>query len=428
MEANFKFIYFFHREYSIRHIYKSEFYEDLSLNIENLVDFCREYFTINKLHDHFIVNDETEMFDIDFEINIIDLILDIYVCKINNEKYYCGITDYYYNKNFNDSCKDLGISVYLNDFYMQLMSEKSRVESLRFIYNVSAKYNIYASHAKYLHKKKYCINNIFSNIDRVSEKRFYCFKKFDDYYKYFSPSEVVCGLDVDENSCVKGAYAMFVDFASLDFDIDRTLNYIQTSIVDTLLMMNEIDGRELSPREQECLSKYCKVIRQSSFDISGLQNRVFGLIMWDLVNIRGCSLRDAFGFLIKNNDYLEYVRRRYSYLSEDELIDEHIYDNKNLYKNALKALFNTEECVCKCMVASTNSRVSSKNKNFENHDVYMEDTFFDFKNDGVVRGEIDRDFLNTIYRKTKRNSVICYEKEDKVGSVENLAKMVCKKK
>ena len=428
MDNNFKFIYFIHREYSLRHIFKSEFYDKLSINIENLVDFCREYFSKNKLDELFIVEDETKRFDINFEIDVIDLILDIYVAKINNEKYYCGITDYYYNKNFNDSGDDLGITGYLDDFYMKLMSEKSRKESLKFIYKISAKYNIYASHAKYLHKKKYCIKNIFSDIDSVSEKRFFCFKKFDDYYKYFSPSEVICGLDVDECSCVKGSYAMFVDFASPDFDIDRTLDYIQTSIVDTLLMMGEVDGRELSVRELEYLSRNCKVIRQSSFDISGLQNRVFGLIMWDLVNIRGCSPRDAFGFLIKNNDYLEYVRRQYSYLSEDEFIGERMCDNKKIYINALKAFNNADECVNKCMIISTNSRVNRKNKNIKNYDAYMEDMSFDFKNDGVVRSEIDRDLLQTIYRKTKKNSVICYEKDDEVGLVKNLAKMVCKKK
>ena len=428
MDAYLKFIYFFHREYSLRHIYKSEFFEELSVSVENLLDFCRNYFSKNQLPGSEKAYSESCKFDINFEVQIVDLLLDIYVGKINNEKFYSGITDYYYGKNFNDSGDDLALLKYLEDVYRLIMSSTSNKNSLDFIYELSSKYEIYVSHAKYLHIKKIKLDSIFSDIDLNTEKKFFQFKKFDDYYKYFSPSEVVCGLDVDPESYVNGSYAIFIDFKSSNFDIDKTLEYIQASVVDTLLMLSEVDNRELSSRELEYLSKNCKVIRKSSFDVSGLQNRLLGLIMWDLVNIFGYDTNKAFHHLISTNDYFKHEREKNLFLLNGVIFDiMEENDCKKLNKIAIKSLNNACECVDKCRIVSTNPRISKKNKNKEHFDDgYIKYGALDFRNDGKRHGEVDIKLLKSICGKGR--DIICYEEDDGFGSVKFLADMFYKAK
>lgn len=336
------YLYFFYREYCIRNLYQSNERYEVFDSVDKISNFLNLEYDL-------VFEDRFE------EVYFLDLIVDIHAKEICMKHNYHGLTDFYYNKIFseldnNESC------IFFDNLYSNLMSNDDLKKSIWYLFEKSIECGIYASHVRTLLYKNYDLDTMISDIEQYIEPKFYWSVQDSKKYYFFTPSECEVEFDLDPGSNWSGMYALFLDIKSKNFNINETLDFVQSQILFARANYHAAENSIMPESERDMLERIKDVPGVNSVKIEGFQNRLLGLMLWDLVNIKKKGLKESLIELVESKVNLSKIKNCKFKKTHKKCIAVQCKNFDNCYKYVQNIYKVTVESVNNKVVASTNNR------------------------------------------------------------------------
>ncbi|HAW58390.1 MAG TPA: hypothetical protein DCX03_05165 [Bacteroidales bacterium] len=269
---------FFHSEYAMRHILTNKAYNE-----------CVAYVPIFK-------EKLMQIFEHMYSEDIVDAFVEHHV--FFNEKYhemdvYSSVlnrrlvehlhwSDVKINSLFAKVCETIADDQKLSDFISKISE-------------ISVKHGVYATHVDSFRMKKYSLSRISNeNILFSTEKMFFnkeFFDKMNDVTTWFAMQNT-CDTPLNKRIPADQVLSIFIDVES-NFDFDDIVNKIKSILA---MVVSESNAEKRS--DDDSVSRYYlntffnpKWIKDKENEIS---NRLFGLIMWDNVEFKKMTQKEAF--------------------------------------------------------------------------------------------------------------------------------------
>lgn len=267
------YINFFYLEYSIRNAWKNVDRNALYKRINDILDFIN--FNIKDCDDKYIT----------------DLLLNKHASSKYNILTIAG--------NYGEE---------IDTLYGLLMSDEALAKSLDYIFDVSNKYGVYATDISCLSDKLFNIKDFSDDSIAHYIRASFCQQRIrpesvkNSIYS-LSPDQLqdLFECNYENGDHLLRRYALLIDIERKDFCLEDVIEEAKRDIVMFTIRSKVSSGWEITKNEWKLYSKYNPAFTGKNFRVDAVKKRLVGLVMWDLVTMRGYEPKKAFDELYKSD-------------------------------------------------------------------------------------------------------------------------------